>query len=85
MLVHRLIRLESNTKVFCSVIWQNNVRTNINAQFGLLKCFGLKRKYSVLFGLTDNLLATIHENISLICDSSNDKTVFSSGEKDKYI
>ena len=23
-------------------------------QFGLLKCFGLKRRYSVLFGLTDN-------------------------------
>ena len=30
-------------------------------QFGLLKCFELKRRYSVLFGLTDNLLKTIQE------------------------
>ena len=50
-------------------------------QFGLLKCFGLKRRYSVLFGLTDNLLATIQENISLIHDSINEKTVVSSSEK----
>ena len=28
-------------------------------QLGLLECFGLQRRYSVLFGLTDNLLATI--------------------------
>ena len=54
-------------------------------QFGLLKCFELKRKYSVLFGLTDNLLTTILENISLIHDLINEKTVVSSGEKDKYI
>ena len=54
-------------------------------QFRLLKCFGLKRRYSVLFGLTDNLLATIQENISLIHDSINEKTVVSSGEKDKNI
>ena len=54
-------------------------------QFGLLKCFGLKRRYSLLLGLTDNLLATIHENISLIHDSINVKTVVTSGEKDKYI
>ena len=54
-------------------------------QFGLLKCFGLKMRYFVLFGLTDNLLATIQENIFLIRDSINEKTVFSSGEKDKYI
>ena len=54
-------------------------------QFGLLRFLGLKRRYSVLFGLTDNLLATIQENISLIHDSINEKTVVTSGEKDKYI
>ena len=54
-------------------------------QFGLMKCFGLKRRYTVLFGLTDNFLATIQENISLINDSINEKTVVSSGEQDKYI
>ena len=54
-------------------------------QFGLMKCFRLKRRYSVLFGLTDNLLATIQENISLIYNSINNKTVVISGEKGKYI
>ena len=54
-------------------------------QFGLMKCFGLKRRYPVLFGLIDNLLAIIQENISLIHDSINEKTVVSSGKKDKYI
>ena len=53
-------------------------------QFGLLRFLGLKRRYSVLFRLTDNLLATIQENISLIHDSINEKTVVTSGEKDKY-
>ena len=46
--------------------------------------FGLKRRYSILFGLTDNMLATI-QNISLIHALINEKTVVSSGEKDKYI
>ena len=40
-------------------------------QFGLLECLGLKRRYYVLFGLTDNLFATIQENISLIQDLIN--------------
>ena len=31
------------------------------------------------------MLATIQENISLIHDSINEKTVVNSGEKDKYI
>ena len=48
-------------------------------QFGLLKCFGLKRRYSVLFRFTDNLVATILG----IYDSIHEKTVVSSGEKDK--
>ena len=53
--------------------------------FELFKCFGLKRRYSVLFRLTDNLPATIQDNIFLILDSINEKTVVSSDEKDKYI
>ena len=53
--------------------------------FGFLNFFGLKRRYSVLFGLTDNLLATIQENISFIHDSKNEKTVVSSNKKDKHI
>ena len=48
-------------------------------------CFGLKRRHSFLFGLTDNLLATTQENISLMIDSINEETEVSSGEKDKYI
>ena len=35
--------------------------------------FWIKIRYSVLFGLTDNLLATIQENISLIHDSIYEK------------
>ena len=42
-------------------------------QFGLLKCFGLKRRRSILFELTDTLLANIQENKSLIHDSINEK------------
>ena len=53
-------------------------------QFDLLKCFRLKRTYTVLFELTHNLFATIHENISLH-DSNNEKTVVSLSEKDTYI
>ena len=54
-------------------------------QFGLLKYFEIKRRYSILFKLTDNLLAAIQENILIIHDSINEKTVASSGEKDKHI
>ena len=35
---------------FLQSYWRDNIRININdtvIQFGLLKCFGLKRKYSV--------------------------------------
>ena len=42
-------------------------------QFGLLKYFGLKEDNSVLFGLTDNLLRIIQENISLIHDLITEK------------
>ena len=85
MLVHRHIRLENNTKVFCRISWRDNIRININATVWIIEIFRIKRRYSVLFGLTDNLLAAIQENISLIHDSINEKTVVTSGEKDKYI
>ena len=52
-------------------------------QFGLLKCFGLKRTDSVLFGLTENFSTPIQKNISLINDSINEKnSKVSFGEKD---
>ena len=50
-------------------------------QFGLFRFLGLKRRYSFLFGLINNLFATIQENISQIHDSINEKTVVTSGEK----
>ena len=36
---------------------------------GRFRLFGLNRKYSVLFGLTDNLFDIIHEKTSLTQDS----------------
>ena len=55
------------------------------SQFGIVTCFGLKRRYSVLFELTDNLLETIEKSISLMHDSIIEKTEVSLGEKDNYI
>ena len=69
------------TELFGNII----LESILMPQFGSLKFLVLKKKYSVLFGLTDNFLTTIHENISLIYDSINEKTVVSSGKKDKYI
>ena len=51
-------------------------------KFGILTCFGLKSRYSVLFGL---LLQTIQENLSLMHDSIIEKIEVRSGEKVKYI
>ena len=46
--------------------------------------FGLDKRYSVLFGLTDNLFIVIHENTSLVYDSIVEKAdEASSGENDK--
>ena len=81
VLVHRHIKLENNTKVFAESFGDIMVGPILMLQFGLLKCFGLKRRYSVLFGLKDNFLATIQENISLIHNSISGKTLVSSGEK----
>ena len=64
MFVHRHIRLENNTKIFSQFIWRNNARIHVNIKFEIVTCFGLKRRYSVLFGLTDNFLESIEENIS---------------------
>ena len=50
-------------------------------QFGIITCLGLKRRYSVLFGLTDNLLETIQENISLMYNSITKKIEINSGKK----
>ena len=54
-------------------------------QFGLLKCFGLKTRYFILFGLTSNKLEAIQENTFLMHDSITKKTEVRAGEKDKYI
>ena len=35
--------------------------------------FGLKRRYSALFGLIDNLLKSVRENVSLMHDSITEK------------
>ena len=50
-----------------------------------MKRLRLKRRYSVLFGLTYNLLAIIQVNIYLIHDSLKEETIGSSFEKDNYL
>ena len=46
--------------------------------------FGLNRRYSVLFGLADNLFDIIHKNTFLIQDSIIEKAdEANSGENDK--
>ena len=51
---------------------------------GRCTLFGLNRRYSVLFGLTDNLFDIILENTSLIQDSIIEKAdEANSGENDK--
>ena len=76
---------KTTPRFFAELVGEIILESILMLQFGLLRFLGLKRRYSVLFGLTDNLLATIQENISLIHDSINEKTVVTSGEKDKYI
>ena len=75
---------KTTPRFFAELFGKIMLESILMLQFGLIKCFGLKRRCSVLFGLTDNLLATIQENISLIHDSINEKTVVTSVEKDKY-
>ena len=51
---------------------------------GRFTLFELNRRYSVVFGLTDNLFDIIHENTSLIQDSIVEKAdEANSGENDK--
>ena len=76
---------KTTPRFFAELVGEIILESILMLQFGLLRFLGLTRRYSVLFGLTDNLLATIQENISLIHDSINEKTVVTSGEKDKYI
>ena len=83
MLIHRHIRLEITPRIFAKSFGEITLESILMLQFGLLKCLGIKRRYSVLFGLTDDLLATIQGNIFLIHDSMNEKTVVSFGEKNK--
>ena len=70
---------KTTPKFFAELFGKIILESILMQQFGLLKCFGLKKRYSVLFRLTDNLLATIHENLSLIHDSIKEKTLVSSG------
>ena len=76
---------QTTSRFFTDTFSEIMLESILMLQFGLLKCFGLKRRYSVLFGFTNNLFVTIQANISLIHDSINEKTVVNSGEKDKYI
>ena len=76
---------KTTPRFFAELFGEVILESILMQQFGLLKCFGLERRYSVLFGLTDYLLATIQENISLTHDSINEKTAITYGEKDKYI
>ena len=50
-------------RFFSGVIWHNNVRVYINIAIWNCNMFWVKRMCTVLFGLTDNLLKTIQENI----------------------
>ena len=61
------------------------LKSILKLQFRLLKYFGLKRRYSILFGLTVNFLKIIQEYISLMHDSITEKTEVSTDIKDKYI
>ena len=72
---------KTTPRFFAKSFGEIMLKSILMLQFGLLKCFG----YAVLFGLTDNLLTTIQENIFLIHDSIKEKIVVSSREKDKYI
>ena len=49
VLIHRHIRLENNTKVFCQFIWRIILESIFILQFELWKFFVLKRRYSILF------------------------------------
>ena len=49
---------KTTPRFFTELFGQIILESILMLQFGLLKCFGLKRRYFVLFGLTDNLFAT---------------------------
>ena len=72
-------------RFFVDLFCQLMLESILVLKFGLLKCFGLKRRYFVLFESTDNLFAIIPENTFLIHDSINEKIVVSFGERNKYI
>ena len=74
--------LKNYTKVFCRITGRNNIRVKINSIYRRIYILlGLNSQYSVLFGLTFDV---IHENTShiqdLIAERANE---VSSGENDK--
>ena len=85
MFIKGLIGLKNYTKVFCRITGRNNIRVKINIVFtGGFILLGLNSRYSVLLGLTDNLIDVIFENTSLIQGSIAERAnEVSSGENNK--
>ena len=71
MFIKGHIGLKNYTKVFCRITGRKKtIESRLLLVFtGEFILFGLCSNYSVSFGLTDNLLDVIHENIPLIQDS----------------
>ena len=84
MFIHGHISLKNYTTVFYAVLGEKVLKPRLIILKGRFTSFGLNRRYSVLFGLTDNLFDFIHENTALIQDSIVEKAdEASSGENDK--
>ena len=61
--------LKTTPRFFAESLGEIMLESKLMLQFGLLQCFGFKKRCSALFGITNDLLATFQENISLIYDS----------------
>ena len=47
---------ETKRRDFCEVTWSDDVRVKIDVNYLQINISGIKRGYSVLLGLSDNLL-----------------------------
>ena len=57
------------SKVFALSLEEMALEPRLIILTGRFTLFGLNRRYSILFALTDNLFDVFHENTSLIQDS----------------
>ena len=67
--IHEHISLKITPRYFALSLGEIGLEPRLILLTGRFKLFGLNRRYSVLFRLTDNLFDVIHENTSLIQDS----------------